>query len=538
MNVFDLFAKLSLDTSEYEKSIDSASKKANDWKTALGNAGKVIASTTAVAGGLAAAGFKFASNTAKQADEIDKMSQKLGLSSKAYQEWDYVLNLAGTSMTNMSTGLKTLTNKIDDAKNGSDSAIEMFEKLGISMEDLNSMSREDIFAATITGFQNMADSTERAALANDLYGKSGQELTPLFNQTAEETQRLIEQINDLGGVMSDDAVKAGAQFNDSLTTMKASFGGVVNSLAGELLPSFTSLMDTIAQFIGDGGLQGIINTVQTLIPIVEVATSAFVAYKVAVAAMSIISALQSATESMTIAQYALNLAMNMNPIAIVIAAITALVAAIVILWNKNEGFRNALIKAWDAIKSTITNTVNAIKTFFTQTIPNAVDNALEALKRIPQSALSWGKDLIDNFIAGINAKIQALKDKVMQVAQTVRDFIGFSEPKEGPLSNFHTYAPDMMNLFMQGIEENKGKLLDTVTDAFNFGNVGTIGYQTADTSSYVTKGASDPYNLREQIVSAFSEVSVYLDGDAMVGRLAPKMDESLGQLQYSAARGI
>ena len=67
--------------------------------------------------------FAFANNSAQSADEIDKMSQKVGMSAKAYQEWDYVLQISGTEMSSMTTGLKTLTNKFDDAVNGSDSAV-------------------------------------------------------------------------------------------------------------------------------------------------------------------------------------------------------------------------------------------------------------------------------------------------------------------------------------------------------------------------------------------------------------------------------
>lgn len=164
-------------------------------------------------------------NVASAGDEIDKMSQKVGLSAKAYQEWDYVLKISGTEMSSMTTGLKTLTNKLDDAKNGSSSAQEMFAKLGLSMDDLSTMSREDIFGAAIKGFQGMADTTERAALANDLFGRSGQNLTPLFNQSAESTAQLIENFNELGGVMSDDSVKASADLTDAMTTFKSALDG-------------------------------------------------------------------------------------------------------------------------------------------------------------------------------------------------------------------------------------------------------------------------------------------------------------------------
>ena len=153
------------------------------------------------------------------------------MSAEAYQEWDYVLGQAGVDITSMTTGLKTMTNQIDDAKNGSVKAQERFAKLGISLNNLNTMSREDIFSAVVSGMQGMADTTERAALANDLFGKSGQNLTPLFNETTESTEALKQAAHDLGFVMSDEAVKASAEFNDSLDTLKRTFSGVKTTLS-------------------------------------------------------------------------------------------------------------------------------------------------------------------------------------------------------------------------------------------------------------------------------------------------------------------
>ena len=78
-----------------------------------------------------------------------------------------------------------------------------------------------------------------------------------------------------------------------------------------------------------------------------------------------------------------------------------------------------------------------------------------------KNALSWGKDMIDNFVQGIKDKIEKVKETVGAVAQTVKDFLGFSEPDKGPLSNFHTFSPDMMDLFAKGITDN----LDVVQGA-------------------------------------------------------------------------
>lgn len=85
-------------------------------------------------------------------------------------------------------------------------------------------------------------------------------------------------------------------------------------------------------------------------------------------------------------------------------------------------------------------------------------------------AKEWGKDLIQNFIDGVLSKWNDLKESVSNVAQTVKNFLGFSEPKEGPLSNFHTYAPDMMELFAQGVKDNERLITDQIAKSFDFGD--------------------------------------------------------------------
>ena len=141
-----------------------------------------------------------ADETAAAGDEIDKNSQRLGLSKKAYQEWDYVLSQSGVDINSVQTGFKSMTNSIDDAKNGSETAIKKFTDLGVSMSDLKTMSREDIFGKAVEGLQNITDDTTKAALANDLFGKSGQNIMPLLNSTADSTQNLKDKAHELGMV--------------------------------------------------------------------------------------------------------------------------------------------------------------------------------------------------------------------------------------------------------------------------------------------------------------------------------------------------
>ncbi len=252
-NIFSLYGSIFIDNEKANKGIDETTKKGETAGSKVGSAFGNIAKTavatgTAVVGAATALGgaaLGAAEKLSAHADEIDKVSQKLGLSREAYQEWDYVLSQAGVEITSMQTGLKTLTNKLDDAKNGSSSATAMFEKLGLSMSDLQNMSREDAFNSVITAMQGMEDSTERAALANDLFGKSGQELTALFNTSAEATENLKNKAHELGMVMSDEAVTAGVNFTDAMDTLKRSGEGLFMSFASGLMPIIQSVVDIL-----------------------------------------------------------------------------------------------------------------------------------------------------------------------------------------------------------------------------------------------------------------------------------------------------
>lgn len=232
--------------------------------TAAVIAGALTAATAAAVGSAVAAGKAFinaAKDTAAYGDTVDKTSQRLGITAKAYQELDYVLNLAGTSMDSMSAGFRTLTNKIDDARNGSKEAQEMFKTLGISLNDLKTMSTEDIFKATITGFQDMGDTAQRAALAQDILGRSGQQLAPLFNMTSDATREAIKTANEYGMVLSDEGVAASAQFTDSMTTMEKTVDGLKNSMMSNFLPAMSVVMDGVSQiFAGDQNGSDLIKT--------------------------------------------------------------------------------------------------------------------------------------------------------------------------------------------------------------------------------------------------------------------------------------
>jgi DNA repair exonuclease SbcCD ATPase subunit len=193
--------------------------------------------------------YDMANDAAAAGDEIDKSSQRIGLSRQGYQEWDYVLSQNGASISTLENGMKKLNNTVDDAINGSTSATDKFRRLGISMEDLQGKSREEIFEMTVRGLQGIADEGEKAAIANDLLGNSSVELAALLNQTAESTEDLKNKASELGLVMSDKSIDAAVEYTDAMDNLTRSFTGVKNNITSQLLPGFTMILDGLTGLI-------------------------------------------------------------------------------------------------------------------------------------------------------------------------------------------------------------------------------------------------------------------------------------------------
>lgn len=235
MNVFELMAKISLDTSGYTKSLDTA-KKAAGTVAKVGVAAFAAVGTAAVGAGVKL--VKETANVASYGDNIDKMSQKMGISAKAYQEWDAVMQHSGTSIDALKPSMKTMANQ---AQQGA----EEFQKLGISQEEVKNLSQEDLFGRVIEGLQNMEEGTERTAIASKLLGRGATELGALLNTSAEDTQKMKDRVNELGGVMSDEAVKAAAKYQDQLQDMNTAIDGLKRNLLTGMMPAITTVMSGI-----------------------------------------------------------------------------------------------------------------------------------------------------------------------------------------------------------------------------------------------------------------------------------------------------
>ena len=196
------------------------------------------------------------------------------------------------------------------------------------------------------------------------------------------------------------------------------------------------------------------------------------------------------------------------------------------LANKMNEIKTSISNAWTNIKSTVQNAMDNVKTTVStawQNVKDTVSNAIQGLKDtfsdwktsisdtftdLKDKMKTWAKDMIDNFINGIKAKFQEVKETLTSLGDLIKSYIGFSEPDLGPLSNFHTFAPDMMKLFSEGITENANLITEAVQKSFNLQPVimGTMGQNLMTTDRNQSLASEQPIN-----------VNIALEGDA--GRL-------------------
>lgn len=196
----------------------------------------------------------------------------------------------------------------------------------------------------------------------------------------------------------------------------------------------------IAAVKGISAIFGVITTVISVVKaVISVIKLAFVVAKSIITVIKVVGAVISV------------LASAFGP---VILAIAAAIAIGVLLWKNWDKIREAAGNLLEGIKTTIGNVRDAIVT--------GIQAAIDWITSLPAEALKWGSDIIDGIVSGIQSAVGRVGEAVKGVADKIKSFLGFSEPEDGPLSDFHTYMPDMIDLMASGITSGKKKVKDAL----------------------------------------------------------------------------
>lgn len=523
---------------------------------------------------------------AEYGDTIDKMSQKMGMSSDAYQEWDFVLQHCGASIESLKPAMKTLATA---AENGSDA----FAQLGISQEQIAGMSQEQLFDATIAGLQNVTDETQRTYLAGKLLGRGATELGPLLNTSADDVADMRAQVHDLGGVMGSDAVKAAAAYQDSLQNMQYAFSGLKNNISGELLPTLTLIMDGVTKMLTGGGDE-VAAAVGDLVVSLSGQLTAQAPRMMSVALTfiaALVSGLLSALPDLTgtaielVGALLLGIADQLP--GIITAAMSALLgivdkitspesitlliqAAMQLMLALARGLIAAIPQLIDAVPGIITNLVESFYAMLPEIIgvgieivialaSGLVSNAGHIIAAVPRlvetivrgflaavkSYWDIGKSIVDGIRQGIVEQWERLKSDVSHLFTGLVDWIKKLLGIHSPSRVFADIGQNMAAGIGDGWASTIGDINRQIGESLQPQYVVGVDmqglYAQADTlqAAASTGAGSDVAAVLERmdrLERAITGMQIYMDGDALVGSVATRMDYALGGIYASKDR--
>jgi len=315
--------------------------------------------------------------------------------------------------------------------------------------------------------------SEMIRLINDS-GVLGEKIESLDNVTFDQMIEAIHKIQDNLGITGTTALEAGTTISGSWSSVQALFENILTKVGSKLAPTVMGFLqqlsdwmetvdwDAFATSVGDAlqrvfdwiqkidfttffekGMDGVENFLEKLggliedvpkiiqtfkdwSPLIAGVAAGFVTLKVAMAISSLISAVSTAIgiltgveETATVAQTGLNAAMDANPAVFIISIIAGLVAALITLWNTNDGFREAVTAAWDSVKEAFSNLAESIGEKI-----ESIKNFFGNLKDAASEKFSAMKEVVSEKFSQINGTMgtimQAAKDTVSEKLQNMK----------------------------------------------------------------------------------------------------------------------
>lgn len=442
-----------------------------------------------------------AEDALESADTIQQLADETGMSAEKIQEWEYIGNNLGVAIDTITGAQMKLTKSMNKARDGSGEQAAAFASLGVSVTDTNGNLRDaqTVMIDAFNALGSVGNETERNALSMTIFGRSAADLNPLISAGSDQLVALAKSAEDSGAVMSNEAVAGLDAFGDGLDNLKSAAQGAIGEAIAPALEKLASKMATIdftplTNFVlfiishasgVSAGIAGIITAIAgfKIFSLVNSAVTAFQAFK-------------KAQEGATVAQWLMNAAMNANPIGIIIVAIAAIVAAIVVLWNTNEGFREAIIGAWNAIGDVAAKIWGAIVDFFTVKIPAAFNAVLDWLKNNWPALLL----LIINPIAGAIAlaynNIEGFRNFVNKALAAIKQFF---IDRFNDIKNFlFVTIPNIVSSVTGWFASLPGKIWDAI--------VGAVQKIADWANNMASKAASVIPNVVSKIISFFTGI--------------------------------
>jgi len=424
-----------------------------------------------------------------------------------------VLGQNSIEIESLQGGVKKLADTFDAAANGNDKAKEAFERVGLSLDDLKGKTPEQMLDMTIKALQGVKDPAEKAALANDLLGKSGSELAPILNMSGTELDSYKQKAHDLGIVMSEDAIKAGDDFGDKMDDVKSSLGAAGNEIGLTVMPAVQGFLDwilanmpaikenfnAILEAAGDA-IGWIQENMNWLIPVLATAVSLFVGFKIVAGINTLMLAFAVIQTEITTAGGLMNAVLAANPFGLIAIAIGVLIGIGVALWMNWDTIKEKAAALWAKIKEVFTGIKDAISEKI-QAAKDKVTEVFTGIKDAISEKIQAAKDKVSEIFQGIkddiSEKVQGAKDKVMEVFDGIRDGIGERiQAAKDKVSEIFQGIKDEISEKIQGAKDKVSEIIDDIKGLFNF----QFEWPKLKMPSFSITGSMNPLNwLRDGV---------------------------------------
>ena len=343
---------------------------------------------------------------------------------RAYSGFYKILGDVDTA-TEASQLLATLAENERDLSKWTEISAGVFGTFGdaLPIEGLIESSNETAKTAKVTGV--LADALNWAGISEDAFNDKLAALGTESERNSLIMKTLSETYDDASESFfrnNEEIVKARENqilLDNALATAGETISTIKNSFLTEFSPAISDASEYLSQLADSvdwgelaSGVGGFLDVLQLLVPVIAGAATAMIAYKAASSISGIIETLINVTKNQTIAQAALNAVMNANPFVLVATLIAGVVTALTTLYLTNETFRNKVNSAWASVNGTISNSVEAIVKFFTESIPNAAQKAVDWFLDIPERMETIGEDIVKKLWEGITGMGEWLRGKV------------------------------------------------------------------------------------------------------------------------------
>lgn len=396
--------------------LGQASQKMADFGNATTKAGESLRGLSMVAGAVDVALAGLTVKAGQTADDLNTMSKVTGISTTELQKYKYSADLLDVSVETIAKSQTKMKKSMLSAQQGSSTMADAFAKLGVSIEDSNGnlRSQDEVFAESIKALGEMANETERDALAMQIFGKSATELNPLIEDNGETFQRVADIFASNGlEVVDQETIDNANRFQDALDTIKATGMVTLSTIGMQLAGYLAPAMEKVAEVLGKvmGWLSQLDPEVLTIIGIIAgviavLSPLLIVVGKIAFAISSIMSL------ASTLAPIIAGLGTTILPIIGIIAGVIAVGVLLYKNWDtikaKALEVKDWVVEKFTALRDGITTAFNNIK----NTVTTTWNNIKNAIITPIQSAVAFVKNAIDKikgFFSGLKIELPHIK---------------------------------------------------------------------------------------------------------------------------------